>query len=152
MSPEERFWARVEKSDGCWEWQGHRNAGGYGIYRYRQTDKAHRASWMIHNGEIVDDLHVLHRCDNPPCVRPDHLFLGTHLDNVADRVAKDRSKSEHGEHPEKLTWESAERIRQLVAEGQYPWLVAAYFGVSRVMVSKIVRGDSWNPQNRRTDA
>lgn len=84
----EKFWARVAKSDGCWEWQGRRHGRGYGVTGHGIF--THRLSWEVHNGPIPDGLYVLHRCDNRICVRPDHLFLGTALDNARDAMAKDR--------------------------------------------------------------
>ena len=89
-----RFWGKVAKRDGeeCWEWQGSRKGGGYGSIGIKGgTVAAHRASWVLTNGAIPDNLWVLHKCDNPPCVRPDHLFLGTRLDNVRDMCAKGRN-------------------------------------------------------------
>src|ERR1700756_2891954 len=92
---EDRFWAKVAKGPGCWEWQGKRHYKGYGHFTVRgqgrrRTLKAHRVSWELANGPIPEGLHVLHSCDNPPCVNPDHLFLGTDMDNVHDRDAKGR--------------------------------------------------------------
>lgn len=91
---EERFWAKVDKGDGCWEWTGGRANRGYGhVEPVRgQNRSAHRVSWELTNGPIPDGLWVLHRCDNPPCVRPSHLFLGTHADNMRDMEAKGRGK------------------------------------------------------------
>jgi hypothetical protein len=81
----------VQKSDGCWEWTGHRNAAGYGhISLDGQFVLAHRHSWALFKGPIPDGLFCLHRCDNPPCVRPDHLFMGTKKDNAMDMAAKGR--------------------------------------------------------------
>ena len=89
-----RFWSRVRRSDGCWEWIGVRTVKRYGRHTEPLTGRklrAHRLSWEIHFGPIPDGLCVLHHCDNPPCVRPDHLFLGTDKDNSVDRVRKGRN-------------------------------------------------------------
>jgi hypothetical protein len=91
-----RFWAKVRKSEQCWEWQGSRNPDGYGnvrAYRERRTLKCHRVAYELSYGEAPSELHVLHHCDNPACVRPDHLFLGTHTDNMRDKERKGRSVS-----------------------------------------------------------
>lgn len=97
---EDRFWEKVIKNDdGCWGWTGKPDRQGYGeLTAYRRSDQKHwrvrapRLSWEIHNGPIPEGLWVLHHCDNPPCVRPDHLWLGTVQDNNADRDAKGRNK------------------------------------------------------------
>jgi hypothetical protein len=90
-SLEERFWKRVHKSDGCWEFSGGRHQFGYGLIQANhKCVGAHRVSWEIHFGPIPDGLWVLHACDNPSCVRPDHLFLGTVGDNTRDASAKGR--------------------------------------------------------------
>ena len=91
---EQRFWAKVEpipEGRGCWEWVGSFQRRGYGSFSVHGTIKpAHRASWEMHNGPIPHGLWVLHKCDNPSCVNPLHLFLGTHVDNMLDMVAKKR--------------------------------------------------------------
>ena len=89
---EVRFWRHVKKSDGCWEWTAGNNGHGYGwATRYRQLSvAAHRFSWEMHFGPIPPGLIVCHHCDNPPCVRPDHLFVGTYKDNMQDCVRKGR--------------------------------------------------------------
>lgn len=91
-----RFWSKVHITDGCWLWTGAlRN--GYGRFGSRPFKYAHRVSWELANGP-TGDLKVLHRCDNPRCVRPDHLFLGTQLDNMRDRSAKGRTAVLSPEH------------------------------------------------------
>ena len=95
LSLEERFWAKVKKTDGCWVWTGSAQHNGYGYLHIgdktnRKPMRAHRVSWELHNGPIPTGLWVLHRCDNPPCVRPEHLWLGDRTDNMRDCAAKGR--------------------------------------------------------------
>lgn len=91
-----RFWRYVEKrgDDECWEWTGSRFAKGYGVFCLNKRDRigAHRMSWTLTNGPIQGRLWVLHRCDNPPCCNPAHLFLGTPVDNVRDMHMKGRDR------------------------------------------------------------
>ena len=102
-----RFWQKVSKSDGCWEWTACKGRRDYGLfYNGKKLVVAHRFAWEITNGPIPDGLFVCHQCDNTKCVRPDHLWLGTHEQNMTDRNDKGRSAS--GErhvsrtHPEVL--------------------------------------------------
>lgn len=88
---EERFWEKVDKSGECWIWIGARNPSGYGKIKSGDTTKdSHRASWEINYGEIPEGMCVCHVCDNPPCVNPGHLFLGTYGDNMRDMYSKGR--------------------------------------------------------------
>jgi len=94
---EARFWAKVKKSEGCWEWTASK-INGYGQFMVSPGERwsAHRLSWVFHYGPIPQGTGyhgtcVLHRCDNPACVRPDHLFLGSNADNVRDMVSKGRN-------------------------------------------------------------
>jgi hypothetical protein len=96
------FWSKVGRAGICWEWRGSKSKYGHGQFQYTTAPNvrvrvgAHRFSWELANGPVPDGLWVLHHCDNPPCVRPDHLFLGTHKDNMADMKAKGRGRKKTG--------------------------------------------------------
>lgn len=106
------FWSKVNKTDTCWEWMRALDKRGYGQIVAKLPEKkqasfrAHRVAWELTNGKIPEGLWVLHKCDNPKCCNPDHLFLGTHQDNMDDAVSKQRMA--HGEnhglkrHPERI--------------------------------------------------
>lgn len=95
MTPEV-FNKRVAKGPGCWEWTGSRNTAGYGVISSKGRKRmAHRVSYEIANGPIPDGMLVCHRCDNPKCVRPDHLFLGTSRDNAQDAASKGRVSNQN---------------------------------------------------------
>jgi hypothetical protein len=94
---EDRFWAKVAKGDGCWLWTGQHNVKGYGAFKLnKQYFPAHRFAWTLINGPIAAGLEVAHTCDVRDCVRPDHLWLATHQENIADMVAKERRASTAG--------------------------------------------------------
>lgn len=118
-SDEERFWARVEKSTGCWLWTGAQQYYGYGelsVGKNRHV-RAHRYSYQLAYGPIPKGLVVCHRCDNPPCVRPDHLFLGTHRQNVLDKLGKRRHTWGDGHPNTRLSEAQVAEIRRRYAEG-----------------------------------
>lgn len=154
------FWDRVDKTTGngpwgnCWIWTGGK-VGGYGSVRFRGImQKSHRVAWIITNGEIGNNDHVLHRCDNPPCCNPDHLFLGTNHDNVLDRHKKGRSKNvftsanhpatqRAGEHHwcAKLSNNDVKAICELHASGVNQTQIAKQYSVHSATISRIVRGE-----------
>lgn len=89
----ERFWSKVKKTDGCWLWMGANDGKGYGVFHYGRRNeivKAYRFSYELANGPIPDGLEVMHSCDVPACVRPEHLHLGTHGDNMREAFARNR--------------------------------------------------------------
>lgn len=93
---EELFWPRVLKTDKCWEWTGGLDRQGYGkFYNQRGAPRAHRFSYELAFGPIPQGKLVCHHCDNPKCIRPDHLFIGTHKDNTQDAVRKNRLSRTH---------------------------------------------------------
>ena len=142
------FWERVEKTDVCWEWRGSLSKAGYGrLGLFNQRLYAHRLSWEMTNGPIPKGMEVCHLCDNPPCVRPDHLYLGTHLVNMRDALAKGRHKAPRlkGEQigNSVLTADKVRAIRAMTTEGKSQRVIAAHFGVSRRTVQFIQGGKSW---------
>ena len=148
----DRFWPKVSKSDGCLVWTGFRDSKGYGQIGTggrHGIDYAHRVSYEINNGPIPEGMHVLHKCDNPPCVRPDHLFLGTHTDNMQDMWTKGRGKCDGAgkqgeENPRhRLTENQVIEARKMAASGLRHKVIAEQFGVTRPAISYAVRGDTW---------
>jgi hypothetical protein len=138
----ERFWDKVDQSagsDACWPWTGNRGRAGYGLIREGRGRKrltASRVSWAIANGPIPTGLHVCHHCDNPPCVNPAHLFLGTNAENVADRVAKGRPAFGERWHSAKLT---DAQVREIRASSDPIRKVAARYGIAFAQVSRLRR-------------
>jgi hypothetical protein len=138
----------IDPETGCWLWTGYRMPDGYGQIARPQNggrERTHRYSWEIHNGPIPAGIHVLHRCDNPPCCNPAHLFLGTNVDNVADKVAKGRqSRLGTGRRGEahasaKLTDEQVRHIHRREMRGAD---YAELYGVHRWHVYAIQQGRS----------
>jgi|SRR5271170_2141735 len=139
---EERFWSFVRKHEcGCWEWGRSCNEHGYGVfYMLNRQFLAHRVCYELCIGEIPQGLKVLHRCDNPKCVRPDHLFIGTQLENIEDMVRKGRRKgTKHA--LAKLNDEQVLAVRASVKQGR---ILARELGVSEALISLIRSRKIWS--------
>lgn len=142
-----RFWAKVlvKDIDECWLWTGYiKNKYGYigysGSYTY-----AHRLAWIIEHGDIPEGMFVCHTCDNPGCVNPAHLFLGTHSDNIKDMFDKGRGVNNTGEKNgnARLTVTQVLEIRQLATTGKSYRNIGNQYGISSAQVSRIVNKTSW---------
>lgn len=143
------FLSRVKKTKDCWNWSAAKNDVGYGqMYWLGVTTYAHRISWTLHKGQIPKGLFVLHRCDNPACCNPDHLFLGTQQDNISDCKSKGRMRNGdlHGEQcgSHKLKEHEVLEIRRRYKSGGVStYTLAREFGVTRSNIGYIVRGKQW---------
>lgn len=155
-SAEDRFWEKVNKTETCWLWTGSIRGGGYGKFSVdKKMVGVHRFSWILHYGSIpaVPDTDyrgtcVLHKCDVPSCVRPDHLFLGSNLDNVRDRDLKGRAGggSLPGEKQaqSKLNTAQVLEIRTCYKTGLYTQKdLSRTFGVSQPVISLIINRKDW---------
>lgn len=164
------FWFYVNKTDGCWEWTGALSTAGYGRASVGngRTDYAHRESFKMYSGaDIPEGMFVCHHCDNPKCVRPDHLFLGTHGDNMRDMVRKGRNNAAQparraflagpdnpmrnpnkarvgSRHPHaKLNEAKAVAIMAEVLKGRPHLHICKDFGIARNVVHRIAAGKAW---------
>ena len=156
MKIEERFWKfcskfgknlRIDLGE-CWSWNGSKNKAGYGQISVNcKPLLAHRVSWEMHFGAIPRGLQVLHKCDNPECCRPDHLFLGTHAENMRDMFSKGRRKtvalsgSRHG--MTKLKEHDVRRIRSELLRGKSQASLAREYSVTLSAVHAISKGKTW---------
>ena len=144
----ERFWRHVDTSGDCWLWTASRNVG-YGQFNlgigelgvtYKQPMHAHRVAFMLTYGQILPGLHVCHRCDNPICVRPEHLFVGTNGENALDRTAKGRTAQGETHYSARLTTAQVDAIR-LRGSSETNSALAREYGVRQSTISRIVRGE-----------
>ena len=145
----ERFWAKVDKSkgeSGCWEWTGAKASNGYGkTYHHKRPVDTHRVVWEITNGEIPNGLFVCHTCDNKSCVNPAHLFLGTPLENMIDKVNKGRHNSPRGEGNafHKLTDELVISVRKQHAAGVSIYRLSKDTGISKTTLRSAINRRTW---------
>jgi hypothetical protein len=141
---EAAFWAHVvlRKADQCWPWNGTLTRRGYGVIsRGTGTQiRAHRVSYVLEHGPIPDGLLVRHTCDNPRCVNPKHLLVGTNYDNAQDAVGRGRMAAGERSGRAKLTAAQACQIRD---GGESPSWVAKKFGINESAVRKIRTGERW---------
>jgi len=139
---EERFYEKVmpEPNTGCWLWSGSLNNRGYArIHVDKKNKLASRVSFSMHNGKINDSLLVCHSCDTPSCVNPDHLFLGTHEDNLTDCVIKGRRPFTQN----RLTIEDVLIIKERLKNGETQNSIAKDFCVHHVSIGNIKQGKTW---------
>lgn len=148
----ELFWAKVDKGTkaACWEWRGHcYKKTGYGqVWRNHKKLYAHRISWELTNGSIPPGLEICHKCDNPPCVNPAHLYAGTHKQNMEDMKRRGRANGGglQGEQvgTSKLKSTDIPKIRYLYSRGWSQREIARFFRVTRCPIKRIVCRDGWN--------
>ncbi len=145
----DRFWSRVDKKgpDDCWEWNRNILKNGYGQFWCGEPVLAHRFSYEAINGEgSARGMKVLHRCDNPPCCNPDHLFLGTSKDNMDDKHQKGRQRYIKGDECSwsKLTESDVKEIRELIAQGMVQRRIAEKYNVHPATICYINKNASWN--------
>lgn len=140
----ENWLKKVEKTDGCWLWTGAKNASGYGLYTWREGGKshcmgAHRAGYILTHGDIDRDVQCCHRCDNPGCVNPEHIFLGSAKDNAQDMLAKGRHSKTRKPHTRQRKFTN-DQIAAMASDPRELGEVAQAFGVSKSYLRMIRNG------------
>lgn len=134
---EKRFWSKVSKTETCWVWTGAHGQSGHGVVSTGQkSTQASRISWELHFGTIPNGLMICHHCDNPPCVRPDHLFLGTQKDNMKDSCVKYRQQK-------KYTPGTIRLIRSRYANGTNTIVLAKDYGIPHYYIKRIIIRRVW---------
>lgn len=160
MRTAEQFWAYVKKTDGCWEWIGARTVEGYGNLLWRGSySKAHRVALALDGRPLPPGMCALHKCDNPPCVRPDHLYVGTKQQNAIDRETRGRGVHLRGDaHParrdkgsragtrngrSKLNEAKVREIRERRKAGESAKVLGSEYGVSTTVIYHIEQRKLW---------
>ncbi len=153
----DNFWELVEKSENCWHWNGSKTEKGYGKYfapskhNVFASNFAHRFSYWLANGDFDTSLQVCHRCDNPSCVNPEHLFLGTRSDNMQDCADKGRLSTQNGSAASgensgraKLNWQQVREIRERFSNGGVSQReLGRQYGVDGRVINKIIHNKIW---------
>ncbi len=144
-SAAEWFWPKVRKTDGCWTWTACLDADGYGVVRFEKVSLAHRVSYRLCCGEIPKGMNVLHHCDNPPCVNPKHLYVGTQKDNSRDKESRGRGNHPFGEDVwnASLTVNKVFQIRTLSFQGFSKSAISRKMRVGRSAVQRVLLGRTW---------
>jgi len=143
--PGKDFWSQVQKTDDCWLWVGEFNRGGYGVYRaLGRAIRAHRYVLEHILGNDISDKVVMHICDNTRCCNPAHLVVGTHADNVKDKVTKGRQATGERNGQSKLTEQSVLEIRKKYSTKEFTYKkLGAEYGVCEDTIKKAVKGIYW---------
>jgi hypothetical protein len=144
-----RFMKHVKITDTCWIWTGssyvYQGGQRYGCFwMNNKTTRAHRASWILHYGDIPAGMFICHKCDNSICVNPNHLFIGTHSDNMRDAVVKGRAFIGELGYQTILTNKSVLSIRKEYHNGATQICLANKYGVAESTIGRTVRGQNWN--------
>lgn len=154
-----RFWKKVAKGDQeeCWHWEASKDSSGYGIFKIGQTNvRAHRYSYLIHKGNILNGQQVCHTCDNPSCVNPRHLFVGTMIDNQIDKIQKGRQYKPPSEgNLSLITQGTADAIRAAYQPRRGPRpnygeikRLSELFGLTRKVIADVVAGKTWKNKSK----
>lgn len=146
-----RFWGKVKKTESCWEWTAALDVNGYGAFGIgKKVWKTHRVSFILANGPIPHLLDICHKCDNPKCVRPDHLFAGTHSENMQDMFKKNRQGARENRKRGVEFWSAKldpEKVREIRSIRKHQGIgcrkLAKMFGVTKTAITELLKWRSW---------